>query len=281
MVEDLSSLLRDVSVLREVDSVVDFARGWLQLRILLVLGYFGQCSVDRVVGVLGERRKAVLDALRKMRVKGLIDVDDSLTLTDYGVKLYNMLVGVISSELLRSELSDLSSTKALIQDLHRDITKFFYLYDTIVALGTSKGFELSLSTLASITRLSPDTLEDYLRPYVEGDVKLFKRVVKTGKFLVIPKKKIIYRLTDEGLKIYRRLPDYVKYKGSTRAMILRVLTRSGHPRIILKRLAMILAVGSAIISLLAAFTTSPLSLIIVLTWVLLMSFLALIIEITY
>jgi DNA-binding MarR family transcriptional regulator len=67
------------SIFREVDAAVDFARGWLQLRMLLTVGYLGRCSVDRLVEVLGGRREAVLDSLRKMRAKGLVEGEGGLS----------------------------------------------------------------------------------------------------------------------------------------------------------------------------------------------------------
>lgn len=277
MGEDLGALLSSVSVLREVDATVDFARGWLQLRILLVVGSLGRCTVDRLVEIVGERRKAVLDALRKMRTKGLIEGGDTLSLSEDGLRIYRTLVSVLSGAFVTSAAS--RYVRAMTTDLHRDIAKFSYLYDVIVALGTSKGFELPLDTLASITRLSPETLEDYLKPFVEDEPKLFKRVVKRGKLL--SRRKVYYRLTEDGLKVYHRLPEYVKYRGSVAAALLRSLTNSGHPRVVLKRVAITLALGSAATSALAALLTPPISAIAALSWILIVSLLAVLVELTY
>jgi len=273
---DLLDLLNSVSALREVDATVDFARGWLQLRILLTVGYLGKCSVDRLVEVLGERRKAVLDSLRKMRAKGLIGGEGELFLTEEGRRIYSTLTSVLGGP--RRGTAGVGGPRAAVHDIPRDIIRFFYLYDVLVALGTSKGYELPLNTLASVTRLSPATLEDYLKLYVEDELKLFKRVVRSGR---LGGKRVVYRLTDEGLKVYHRLPEYVKYRGSIAAAVLRILTRSGHPRITLKRVALALALGSAATSALVAVLAPPLSVLAALTWVLMVSLLALLVEITY
>ncbi len=269
-------LLNSVSMLREVDAAVDFARGWLQLRILLSVGYLGRCSVDRLVEVLGERRKAILDSLRKMRAKGLIEGEGELSLTEEGRRVYGTLLSVLGSSRRASAGTTLS--RAAAQDIPRDVLRFSYLYDVLVALGTSKGYELPLSTLASVTRLSPTTLEDYLKPYVEDELRLLKRVVRGGR---LTGRRVFYRLTDEGLKVYHKLPDYVKYRGSLVAMVLRSLTRSGHPRIVLKRVALALAIGSAITSALVAVLAPPTSLVVALTWILTVSLIALLVEVTY
>ncbi|MEM4519596.1 MAG: hypothetical protein QXD94_04080, partial [Sulfolobales archaeon] len=94
-------------------------------------------------------------------------------------------------------------------------------------------------------------------------------------------RKIIYRLSDDGLKVYHRLPDYVKYRNDWKASILRALTRSGHPRIVLKRISLTLSLGSAFIALTAVFLPPNLSLILIMTWVLIISFIALITETTF
>jgi len=276
MSRDLPELLNSVSALREVDAAVDFARGWLQLRILLTVGYLGKCTVDRLVEVLGERRKAVLDSLRKMRAKGLIEGEGELSLTEEGRRVYNTLLSALGSSRGASAGTVLS--RAAVQDIPRDVIRFSYLYDVLVALGTSRGYELPLSTLASVTRLSPATLEDYLRPYVEDEPRLFKRVTRVGK---LAGRRVFYRLTDEGLKVYHRLPEYVKYRGSLAASVLRALTRSGHPRIALKRIALALALGSATTSALVAVLVPPASVVVALTWVLAVSLLALLVEVTY
>jgi len=273
---ELLELLNAVSALREVDAAVDFARGWLQLRILLTAGHLGRCSVDRLVEVLGERRKAVLDSLRKMRAKGLVEGEGQLNLTEEGRRVYETLVSVLAGSRGASAGTVLS--KATARDIPRDILRFSYLYDVLIALGTSKGYELPLSTLASVTRLSPTTLEDYLKPYVEEEPKLFKRIVRGGR---LTGRGVLYRLTDEGLKVYHRLPDYVKYKNSLAATALRALTRSGHPRIVLKRVALALALGSAITSASVAILAPPASMVVALTWVLAVSLLALLVEVTY
>ncbi|MCS7108959.1 MAG: hypothetical protein NZ911_06150 [Sulfolobales archaeon] len=276
----INDILQRVGVLREVDSVIDLTRGWLQFRILIALGFLGSSDPDGLAKLLGERKKAVLDALRKLKLKDLItDVEGGryVSLSESGKELYNMVVGLVSGDSVRGRGG---LRFPISEDIHRDLAKSIYLYDVIVALGTSRKHELSLNTLASIVKLSPEVLDDYVKPYAEGDLKLFKRYSASGK-LFSRGKKLVYRLSDEGLKVYHRLPDYVKYRNDWKASILRRLTRSGHPRIVLKRISLILSLGSAFIALTAVLLPPYLSLIMVLTWVLIISFVALITEMTF
>lgn len=272
----VDDLLARASALREVDSYVDIARGWLQLRILMVLGGRGRCSIDELVATLGERRKAVLDALRKMRTKGLVSAEDPPSLTDLGLRVYERLAEVLAC----SGVDGAAAPRPTVYDIPRDLARLFYLYEVLVALGTSKSYELPLSTLCYITKLKPETLEDYLRPYCGEPLRLLKRLVKPRRLLLLTRRVVAYRLTDEGVKVFHRLPDYVRYRGSLGARVLSLLTKSGHPKVILKRVSLILSLGSAAATLLAAALPAPLSLVAVLTWVLFVSFLSLVIEIS-
>ncbi|MCX8185479.1 MAG: hypothetical protein N3E43_06990, partial [Sulfolobales archaeon] len=240
--------LSRASILREVDSYVDIARGWLQLRILLVLGESGSCSVDELVSKLGERRKAILDALRKMRSKGLVSAEDNPSLTELGSRVFEQLYSVLTC----SSFSSPVALKSLVYDVPRDLARLFYLYEVLVALGTSKKYELPLSALCYVTKLKPETLEDYLKPYGGEELKLLKRVLKNRKFFFFSRKAVCYRLTDDGVKVFHRLPDYVKYRSSFGARLLSLATKSGHPKVILKRVSLILSLGSTAATLLAA-----------------------------
>ncbi|MEM1898728.1 MAG: hypothetical protein QXD36_06525 [Sulfolobales archaeon] len=277
----INDILQRVSVLREVDSVIDLTRGWLQFRILIALGFLGKVDADGLAKLLGERKKAVLDALRKLRLKNLIIDGDGgryVELSSDGRELYEMVLGLVSGDL--AVTGNGLRASSVTDDIHRDLIRSVYLYDVIVALGTAKNHELPLNALASIVKLSSEVLDDYIRPYSEGGLKLFKRYSVSSKLLG-KGRKIIYRLSDEGLKVYHRLPDYVKYRNDWKASILRALTRSGHPRIVLKRISLTLSLGSAFIALTAAFLPTNLSLILIMTWVLIISFIALITETTF
>jgi len=280
----LSEITKRISVLREVDSAIDIARGWLQLRILIAIGLLGGADVNSIVSLLNERRKSVLDALRKMREKELINISNGvILLSSKGEKIFNIITGItgFNTSSLKSTLTHMNIYDRPVYDVYRDLTRSFYLYDAIIALGSSKNHELPLGTLAYISRISPEVLDDYLKVYTSPPIKLLKRITRTSKILFLKRNTVYYRLTGDGVKVYHRLPDYVKYKGSICARILRFIARSGHPRMVLKRIAFITSIGSAIAMTLTLIFSSPLSIVIMATWILLISFLALLVEITY
>ncbi len=284
-VEIFDEVLKRISTLREVDSAIDIARGWLQFRILLALGFYGDIDVNDLVRVLRERRKAVLDALRKMKNKRLIEVDNGrIRLSEKGKILYETISSTIGLE--NNGGGSLSyryrryRDPRIIHDIPRDLSKSFYLYDAIIALGSSKNYELPLSTLAAISKVSAEVLDDYLKTYVSPPFKLLRRTIITRGFL-FKKREVYYKLTEDGLKVYHKLPDYVKYRNHFGARILRFLSRSGHPRIVLKRTSFIMSIGSALTMALSVIIGGAASILVMASWIFFISFLSLLVELTY
>ncbi len=287
-VELFDEVLKRINSLRELDSTIDIARGWLQFRILLALGFYGGVDVNDLVKILRERRKAVLDALRKMKNKGLVENGNSrIVLSDKGMSLYKMITSIIglehhsngSGSSLAFKRDKWRNTK-IIHDIPRDLSRSFYLYDAIIALGSSKNYELPLSTLSSISKISPEVLDDYLKTYASPPFRLLRRSIRT-RGLLFKQREVYYKLTENGLKVYHKLPDYVKYRNHLGARLLRIISRSGHPRMVLKRASFIMSVGSALTMILSALIDGAFSTLIMASWIFFISFLALLVELTY
>ncbi len=285
-VELFDEVLRRINTLRELDSAIDIARGWLQFRILLALGFYGGADAGDLARILGERRKAVLDALRKMKNKGLIENGGSkVVLSNRGLDLYKMIASIIGLDHSIGVVhpiprKDKWRNNRIIHDIPRDLSRSFYLYDAIIALGSSKNYELSLSTLSSISRISPEVLDDYLKTYASPPFRLLRRSIRSHGVL-FKRREIFYRLTENGLKVYHKLPDYVKYRNHVGARLLRIISRSGHPRMVLKRASFIMSIGSALTMILSALLDGAFSILIMASWIFFISFLALLIELTY
>ncbi len=267
-----------IGVLREIDSVIDLARGWLQLSVLVAIGE-RSVRVDELVRVLGQPRKAVLDVLRKMRLKGLVEVRDGYyMLSSRGLHVYKLLSSIVNHGGFerRSASGQSYAREATVYDVVSSITRFLYLYEAIVALGSARGYELSLDTLASVVRIGERQLDEYLSVYATGSTRIFERRVKRCG-LIARRGCVVYRLTREGLMVFHRLPEYVRVRRSWATRVLVLLTRALHPRIVLKRLTLFLSVGSAMtMSLVALYP--ELSLLLLGGWVLVVSFLALLVS---
>ncbi len=257
-----------INVLRKIDSVIDLARGWLQLSVLVSIGE-RSVRVDELVNILGQPRKAVLDVLRKMRLKGLVEVRDGYyRLSSRGLQLYKLLYSLVGSRAFTTDSSGggAGGGEATVYDIISSITRFLYLYEAIVALGSARGYELSLDTLASIVRVGRRQLDEYLSVYSSNPLRIFERRIKRCG-LFVRRSCIVYKLTREGLMVFHRLPEYVRARRSWATRLLALLTHALHPRIVLKRLTLFLSVGSAVAMSLVALHPE-LSLLLLGGWVL-------------
>jgi len=82
MTSEYLTYLSKVDVLRELDSLIDFARGSLQLKIILALARSSDGLTARDISdSIGLRYKAVQDSIRKLISKGLV-VKESDGVTD-------------------------------------------------------------------------------------------------------------------------------------------------------------------------------------------------------
>ncbi|HIQ23806.1 MAG TPA: hypothetical protein EYH50_02010 [Pyrodictium delaneyi] len=269
-----------LELLRQVDSVIDLSRGWLQLRILMTIGDKG-AYVDDIVALLDVSRKAVLDSLRKMRVKGLVSISNGFVqLTDKGMEVYNILRNVVSDSSASSGTLMPPSSTPSVYDVLSFVTRYVYLYDVIAALGFSPRYELPLEVLAAIARVGPRQLDEYLSVYSRREPRLFSRVLRSTGWGPFRRTRIYYRLTRDGVKLLHRLPEYMRVRRSLAARVLVSITRTLHPRLVLKRLVFVTSLGSAIaMSIVVAYPS--VGVIVLGAWLVVLSFLAVLVSQSY
>jgi len=260
-----------LQMLRELDSAIDFARGFLQLRIVLALGSRGPMTARDISTSLGERYKAVLDAVRKLVTKNLIAKEpdggiDTYRLSDAGVEFYRKLVEILGvREHYRVPKEE---RRMLLSDMAMSITKYTHLADAILALGTSRSNALTLSDIADAMKLSPERAKTYIEMFSDrrSGVKLFKKVEKELKMLKLIAALLkpfgikmrttveMYRLTEEGLTVFYKQPYYLKYKKSLAAKIVTKAFGTAHPRLVLKRMTLVTLIAALISSAIALIT---------------------------
>jgi DNA-binding MarR family transcriptional regulator len=260
-----------LQMLRELDSAIDFARGFLQLRIVLALGSRGPMTARDISTSLGERYKAVLDAVRKLITKNLIAKEpdggiDTYKLSDAGVEFYRKLVEILGvREHYRVPKEE---RRMLLSDVAMSITKYTHLADAILALGTSRSNALTLSDIADAMKLSPERAKTYIETFSDrrSGVKLFKKVEKELKMLKLIAALLkpfgikmrtaveMYRLTEEGLTVFYKQPYYLKYKKSLAAKIVTKVFGTAHPRLVLKRMTLVTLIAALISSAIALIT---------------------------
>lgn len=255
--------------LREIDELIDISRGTLQLDIILTLMTRESMSVSELASSIGERRKAVTDALRKLRNKGLVAYSpdgESVSLTREGIRCMKTLAEILSP----APSTDTpvpppsrqppvrprgSGTPAADWNLSCDalqarqdsvcasIPSASVVSQVVMHLGTSKG-AVPLRDLARSTGLSPQRLQSYIDPYTEGAHRIFKKYTEerpVSKFLSklgikVKKYDTYYALTQEGMQSFYKLPAYFKMKRSLTYRVLSRLTGTSNPRSIFSRL---------------------------------------------
>lgn len=251
--------------LREFDSLIDFSRSRLQLDIILQFaGTQKPLSASDIAKELGQRKKPVLDALRKLELKGIIKRinphENVYELTELGKSLIDDLVSVIGSGNIREALYNRRRYgKVEARDLLKILIPVNYLYDVIVALGTSRSRELPLSTLSKIAGISEQRLAMYLEPYVspKSDIRLLRKIhketllLKIRNFLLGTRKTAtFYILTSLGMETFYRLPVYTKIKNNPILKIITQIFNSYSPKLILHRTSLMnVVLGSMVVSL--------------------------------
>lgn len=205
------SILEKLDVLRSIDSIIDFSKATVQLRILIALG-MGALTITDIVKVTGLRRKAILDAIRKLEIKGLVTrTSDTYMLTRKGREIYNMLMKI--SMEFNSNGKGLDKNYK-VRDAYIDLLSVSYMLECLKILGRRGTKPLPLNKLASKIGLAPTTLEQHLKIYVDnGNITLFERFVgRDGK--------IYYRLSSMGLKLYNKLYSHRLRSRYTRLVII-------------------------------------------------------------
>ncbi len=243
------SLVRLVEQLKKINQVIDATKGTLQLQILMLLHSKGPQDADEISKAMSKRRKAVTDALRKLRMKGLIDErpksetdpESIYALTDQGREY----VGSLNSLFNLSEHPSPEEEKRLVKFVE-EFPLLYYTYDGVIALGLAGDDGLSAKELGRILNLSEQRAITYFDLFSSTPgATLFKKIDQGSGGRGGPGK-VRYTLTEEGKRVFRLLPSYNKMRLSIPFKILRFITMATHPRQVYSRLAIITAIGSAV-----------------------------------
>ncbi len=215
---DNTSYMQRVALLKELDSIVDFSRSSIQLEILLLMALGDKpYRVSEFVDILGERRKAILDALRKLELKGLIakgkcsEKETCYSLSENGKhfsdglrKLINLDKHVYESTL-KGDMKKLSINIRIA--LQRRLVEVSYAYKALMALYYAPNNILPVDQLSRFLNLSSDRVKSYLDLFSMPPYRLFRRVLK-------PNGTVYYLLDEEGKRIASKIPEITRLKSS-------------------------------------------------------------------
>lgn len=216
--------LERLRLLQRLDSMIDFSRAALQLEIVFALIFSTRpLTPTDLVMALEERRKAILDALRKLEAKGLVVKAGErageylYTLGERGRQYaedLKKLLGLVEEQVDTRIVARMSVPRRL--QLMQDLVKAHHVYKAIVILAQAPRRTLRLEKLAKEMGLSPDRARSYLDLFSKPPHRLFRKIV-------VPGGGTHYRLEEEGLKLYRRTPHQRLEKNRAYKALARVM----------------------------------------------------------
>jgi DNA-binding MarR family transcriptional regulator len=204
-------VLRRLRLLQELDDKIDFARSTIQLRIVMAfISGKDSYTPSELVNVIDERRKAIIDALRKLESKGIVEREKdsySFRLSEKGREYTKRLLALlgITKEQLTTRFSENGPLPRQI--VLASMNEALYIHRAIVALANQRTGKLSLKELASVMGLSRDRAKSYLDLYSRPPYRVFRRITH-------PTRGTYYKLEKYGYTIYYRTIEYSKAKRS-------------------------------------------------------------------
>ncbi len=264
--------------IRAFDSLIDFSKSRIQLDIVLQLAAARKpLSADEIAEAIGQRKKPVLDALRKLELKGIIrrteDYRNVYELSDLGKQMISDLTTILGASNLKEVVRSRMYGKIGARDLIKLIIPVHYLYEALVSLGTSKTHELPITVLARATGISAQRLMVYLDPYSapRSEVRLFKKyrkedlMTKMRSLLTGSRKAgtVYYRPTKLGMELFYRLPIYAKVKNSKLINLILKIFGYYNPKLVLHKVsAADTALCTSLITLLLVLGASALPIVV-------------------
>lgn len=226
--------------LRLIDSIVDFARGHIQFSIILTTLDDGYVIPDYAAEKLKLSRKSVIDAIQKLKKKGLLYKSKSnvYTLTEKGKKFASLLMETLSS------LSPVGSIDKIIEA--------YKISETILLVGTSTKEWVNIKEIAKYLAMKPEQLEKIIETKAS-------KILKTRKF----SGNTYVALTYEGTELYELLLESIKL-GPLTAKTLTLMTGTLDPRDALRRFMIVYLLISILVFL--ELTQPPYGIISAIVW---------------
>ena len=232
-----NGITRTMAKLRELDSLIDFSRATMQLNIVLVLRDAEEgLTSEAIAAKLNQRRKAVLDALRKLEHKGLVERDEDgyYHLTELGLRFLNELENLMNRKATYKG-EKLSHIKPSIKEFVLRLTLNNILYEIIMAVGSSRNHKISAKKLSKVLGLSVSRIDNYVE-YLNTILKMpVIKKFKTKKWFL---KMEYYKLTSYGKRIYRNLLSHPRHRKFLKRLTSKIIGSHYSPTI-LKRLTII------------------------------------------
>ncbi len=236
-----------IEKLRLIDGIVDFARGYIQLSVMLTVINGEKIIPDYTAEKLKLPRKSVIDAIQKLKRKGLICKKGNIyMLTEKGKKFSKLLQDIVGS------LSSINSIDKIMES--------YRISEAVLLIGTSTKEWVDIRSVAKQLDLKPEQLEKLIKTRAANLVKIRKIADST-----------LLALTYEGAELYDLLLESIKL-GPLTARTLSLLTGTLDPRNALRRFMVAYLLVSILVFL--ELTQPPYGLISAVAWVIASFYLA-------
>ncbi|MEM4035498.1 MAG: winged helix-turn-helix transcriptional regulator [Fervidicoccaceae archaeon] len=199
-----------LTLLKHLDSVIDFSRATSQLELIVYLYSVRKpISIDELASALGYSKKAVLDSLRKLEKKGLLlkeKQSDELkvSLSERGAEFVTRMIKLLKPTSIPGEATLPVPVRL---NLAREIVASVNLYRLIVYVGLVKEDKpVSVKKVAKILGVPKEDLRVLLDSFTQAPMRLFKLVRINGEDVLLMDK--------QGVEMLRRTIHYRIYVTS-------------------------------------------------------------------
>ncbi|MGB9816958.1 MAG: hypothetical protein ACPLQS_05120 [Desulfurococcaceae archaeon] len=205
---DVGNYFSKLMLLRDLDSVIDFARASNQLAIILHLYNQNRpLSTDDLARDIVDSKKSVLDSIRKLEKKNLVvkrEVDGRLyvELSEEGRKFVAKLLELIKP--VYTSTSSVLETPVRL-NIVKEMMVSLSVFKLLVKVGLTPPHAISVNKLQRI--LSDEKVSEIvLESFTKNPTRLFK-VIGAGKAQLLA-------LDKAGLMLLKKTPYYQVYSSS-------------------------------------------------------------------
>ena len=205
---DVGNYFSKLMLLRDLDSVIDFARARNQLAIILHLYNQNRpLSTDDLARDIVDSKKSVLDSIRKLEKKNLVvkrEVDGRLyvELSEEGRKFVAKLLELIKP--VYTSTSSVLETPVRL-NIVKEMMVSLSVFKLLVKVGLTPPHAISVNKLQRI--LSDEKVSEIvLESFTKNPTRLFK-VIGAGKAQLLA-------LDKAGLMLLKKTPYYQVYSSS-------------------------------------------------------------------
>lgn len=234
-VSSKESMHRKIELIKELDTVLDFAKSTVQLEIILYLSNSRRDLTAREIAqALNMKIKTVYDALNKLISKELVErtSEGGYKLTPLGKEFIEKLLKIISDNESRG-LQQASLGVNGFNAVVRNLVTFKYVHDVMLILALTDSDKIDVRRLAKILKTSEQTLSEHLELFCkkEGGLGLLKKSVGSDT--------TYYSLTELGRQEVSKFVSYRRLRNNKLLHALMKVTRSLTPKQAVLRIALV------------------------------------------